>query len=335
MILVTGACGYIGSHTCIELLERGYPVLAIDNYANGSREALFRVEEITDKGVAFHQCDVRDRVLLNRIFSDYSIDGVIHFAGIKASSEYASEPLRYFSVNVSGTVTLMQALSDAGVKHMLYSSSADMYEPDGNHPISESFKLSASNPYGRSKLMAEVVLAELVRTDPNWAIGVLRYFNPAGAHPSGRIGEDPKDIPDNLMFYAAQVAAGELDKLVLWGDDYDTEDGTQVLDYLHVMDLARGHVDALAYLFSEGKGFTANLGSGKGYSALDVIRTFEQVTGKAIPYEIKQKKAIEPAVRVLDSSFATSLFGWKAEHSLEKMCMDYWKWFSDNPTGYK
>ncbi len=335
MILVTGACGYIGSHTCIELLERGYPVLAIDNYANSSREALFRVEEITEKGIAFHQCDVRDRVLLNRIFSDYSIDGVIHFAGIKASSEYLSEPLRYFSVNVSGTVTLMQALSDAGVRHMLYSSSADMYEQDGKELIKESAKLSALNPYGRSKLMAEVVLAELVRSDPEWSIGILRYFNPAGAHFSGRIGEDPKDIPDNIMFYAAQVVTGELDKIVIFGDDYPTEDGTQVRDYLHVMDLARGHVDALEYLFSQRKGFTANLGTGKGYSVLDVIRTFEKVTGQSIPYEIKKRKSSDFSFSVVDPSLAASLFGWKAEHSLEQMCADYWRWFSANPTGYR
>ncbi len=335
MILVTGACGYIGSHTCIELLDRGYPVLAIDNYANGSREALFRVEEITEKGVAFHQCDVRDRALLKRIFSDYSIDGVIHFAGIKASNEYFSDPLRYFSVNVSGTVTLMQALSDAGVRHMLYSSSADMYGHYGKELISETAKLSALNPYGRSKLMAEVVLAELVRSDPEWSIGVLRYFNPAGAHSSGRIGEDPKDIPNNIMFYAAQVAAGELDKIVIFGDDYPTEDGTQVLDYLHVMDLAKGHVDALEYLFFHKKGFTANLGDGKGYSALEVIQTFEKVTGKEIPYEIKKRKNAESAYNVVDPSLATSLFGWKAQFSLEQMCADYWRWFTSNPTGYK
>ncbi|NLC22968.1 UDP-glucose 4-epimerase GalE [Oxalobacter vibrioformis] len=335
MILVTGACGYIGSHTCIELLERGYPVLAIDNYANSSREALFRVEEITDKGVAFHQCDIRDRMLLNRIFSDYSIDGVIHFAGIKASGEYLSEPLRYFSVNVGGTVTLMQALSDAGVKHMLYSSSANMYGQAESAPVSESARLSAANPYGRSKLMAEVILADLVRADPNWSIGVLRYFNPAGAHPSGRIGEDPKDIPNNIMFYAAQVAAGELDKLTIFGDDYPTEDGTQVSDYLHVMDLARGHVDALAYLFTQGKGFTVNLGSGKGYSVLEIIRAFERVTGLPIPYEIKSRKVADTPVCIANPSLATSLFGWKAEHTLDEMCTDYWRWVTMNPNGYK
>lgn len=335
MILVTGACGYIGSHTCIELLERGYPVLAIDNFANSSREALFRVEEITGKGVAFHQCDIRDRALLNRIFSDYDIDGVIHFAGVKASGEYLSEPLRYFNVNVGGTVTLMQALSDANIKHMLYSSSANMYGQGDHAPVSESARLSAANPYGRSKLMAEVILADLVRADPGWSIGVLRYFNPAGAHPSGRIGEDPKDIPSNIMFYAAQVAAGELDTLTLFGDGYPTKDGTQVSDYLHVMDLARGHVDAMAYLFAHEKGFTVNLGSGRGYSALEIIRAFENVTGQTIPYEIRPRKSTDAPVSVADPSLATSLFGWKAEHSLDEMCADYWRWISMNPNGYK
>lgn len=335
MILVTGACGYIGSHTCIELLERGYQVLAIDNYTNSYREALFRVEEITDKGIAFHQCDIRDRVLLNRIFSDYSIDGVIHFAGLKASGEYLSEPLRYFSVNVGGTVTLMQALSDAGVRHMLYSSSANMYNHHENALISESARLSAENPYGRSKLMAEVILADLVKADPSWSIGVLRYFNPAGAHSSGRIGEDPKDIPDSIMFYAAQVAAGELDHLTLFGDDYPTEDGTLVSDYVHVMDLARGHVDALAYLFAQGKGFTANLGSGRGYSMLEIIHAFERATGLPIPYEMLPRKSSDTAISIANPSLATSLFGWKAEHNLDQMCVDYWRWVSANPSGYK
>lgn len=334
MILVTGACGYIGSHTCIELLERGYAVLGIDNYANSSREALLQVEDITGKGVGFHYGDIRDRALLNRIFSDYSIDGVIHFAGLKASGEYFSDPLRYFSVNVGGTVTLMQALSEAGIRHVLYSSSAHMYNQDGHFPASESARLSAVNPYGRSKLMAEVILADLARADPDWAIGVLRYFNPAGAHSSGRVGEDPKDIPANIMFDAAQVAAGEVDRVAVFGDDHPTEDGTLVSDYLHVMDLARGHVDALAYLFAEGKGFTVNLGSGRGYSILEVIQAFERVTGRPVPYEIRPKKAHDIPVGIADPSLATALLGWKAEHTLDEMCADYWRWVTMNPGGY-
>ena len=334
MILVTGACGYVGSHTCVELLERGYPVLAIDNYANSSREALFRVEEITGKNVAFHQCDVRDRSLLKRIFSDYSIDGVIHFAGIRPSGEYLSEPLRYFNVNVGGTVTLMQAMLDAGVRHLLYSS-ANMYEQSGVELVPESGRLSTVNPYGRSKLMTEVIFADLIRADPTWSIGVLRYFNAAGAHPSGRLGEDPKDIPDSIMFYAAQVAAGELDRLTLFKGDFQTEDGTPVGDYLHVMDLARGHVDALACLFTNGKGFTVNLGAGRAYSALEVIQAFERVTDRTIPYEIRSGKSAGISAGIADPSLAASLFGWKAEHGLNEMCADYWKWVSMNPYGYR
>jgi len=289
---------------------------------------------MTGKGIAFHQCDVRDRLLLNRIFSDYSIDGVIHFAGVRPSGEYLSEPLRYFNINVGGTVTLMQAMSDAGMRHLLYSSSANMYEQHGSGLVPESGRLSTVNPYGRSKLMTEVIFADLVRANPDWSIGVLRYSSAAGAHPSGRLGEDPRDIPASILFYAAQVAAGELDRLTLFEGDFPAEDGTPVGDYLHVMDLARGHVDALAYLLAHGKGFTVNLGAGRGYSALEIIREFERVTDCVIPYEIRPGKSTGISTGIADPSLAASLFGWKAEHGLDEMCADYWRWVSMNPYGY-
>lgn len=327
MILVTGACGYIGSHTCFELIERGYSVLGIDNYANSTRDALFRVEELTKKGIAFHKCDTRDWELLTRIFADYPIKAVIHFAGIRSESSHFSDPIRYFSVNVGGTFTLLQALSDAGVNHLIYSTSVSYY-PASKPPYVD------VNPFDRSKQIIETVFADLLKANPHWKIGQLNYFNPAGAHPSGYLGENTKDTPSNIMFYAAQVAKGELDKVRLFGK-YPTEDSTQIRDYIHVMDLASGHISALEYLLSKNESFCADLGSGQGYSMLEVIHAFEKITGKTIPYEIVDEKEPQLAKSVANVVVAKQLWNWAPKNDLMQMCEDYWRWMTKNPKGYQ
>ncbi|HTN66856.1 MAG TPA: UDP-glucose 4-epimerase GalE, partial [Burkholderiaceae bacterium] len=279
-ILVTGACGYIGSHTCVALAEAGYALVALDNLCNSSRTALQRVEHIIDRSIPFFEADVRDRAALDAILHAHPIAAVIHFAGLKSVGESVAQPLAYFDNNLAGTVTLLQALQAADVKRFVFSSSATVYGDPQTVPIPESAPLSATNPYGGSKLMVEQVLNDLARSDPTWAIGTLRYFNPVGAHASGLIGEDPNGVPNNLMPFVAQVAVGRLPRLSVFGDDYPTPDGTGVRDYVHVMDLARGHVAALDHLFQSAASFTVNLGTGTGYSVLDIVRAFEAASGR-------------------------------------------------------
>jgi len=333
-ILVTGASGYIGSHTCVELLMAGYDVVAIDNLCNSSQESLSRVERITGKTVPFLKIDVRDRQALDELLRNHTVDAVIHFAGLKAVGESVEQPLRYFENNVSGTVTLLQALSDAGVKRFVFSSSATVYGDPESVPIRETARLSVTNPYGRSKLMIEQVLNDLRISDSTWAIGILRYFNPVGAHSSGLIGEDPRGVPNNLMPYVAQVAVGRRERLSVFGNDYPTPDGTGVRDYIHVTDLAKGHVDALTHLFASNESFTVNLGTGKGYSVLEIVKAFEQASGKPVPFEITARRAGDIATCFADPELARKLLGWQAKLELHDMCADHWRWQSMNPEGY-
>jgi len=334
-ILVTGACGYIGSHTCLELLEAGYAVVAYDNLCNSSRTSLFRVEELTGGEIVTYEADIRDRAALKTVLREHRVDAVIHFAGLKAVGESVAQPLRYFDNNINGTNVLLSELAAAGVKRFLFSSSATVYGDPESVPIRESARLSVTNPYGRTKLIVEQMLEDLRRADPAWVIGVLRYFNPGGAHPSGRIGEDPRGIPNNLMPYVAQVAAGRRDKLSVFGGDYPTPDGTGVRDYIHVVDLARGHVAALERMFSVPDGFTVNLGTGRGYSVLEIVRAFEAACGRRIPYEIVARRPGDIATCYADPSLARELLGWQAEKGIEEMCEDHWRWQSSNPMGFE
>ena len=333
-ILVTGASGYIGSHTCVELLRADFVVIALDNLCNSSREAIARVERISGKPLPFYEADVRDRAALDFILREHAIDAVIHFAGLKAVGESVTRPLLYFDNNVSGTVTLLQALSDVRVKRFVFSSSATVYGDPESVPIMESARISATNPYGRSKLMVEQVLDDVMQADPDWHIGILRYFNPVGAHPSGLIGEDPKGTPNNLMPFVAQVAVGRRTKLAVFGSDYPTPDGTGVRDYIHVVDLALGHVAALRRLFAQDGRFTVNLGTGQGYSVLEVVRAFEAVSGCAVPFDIAPRRAGDIATCYASPTEARELLGWRAEKNLEHMCADHWNWQKKNPQGY-
>ena len=334
-IMVTGAAGYIGSHTTLELLEAGFDVVAVDNLCNSSRESLNRVEKITGKSLVFHEVDVRDKAGMKSVFQQHSIDAIIHFAGLKAVGESVAKPLKYYDNNVSGTLTLLEVANDVGVRHFVFSSSATVYGDPDFSPVPETARLSVANPYGRSKLMIEEILGDLSVSDPSWSVAVLRYFNPVGAHSSGLIGEDPHGIPNNLMPYVAQVAVGKLKELAVFGDDYPTKDGTGVRDYIHVVDLARGHVDALNYLFENRKGFTVNLGTGVGYSVLDVIHAFEKASNKPVPYKIAPRRAGDVPLYYADPAMALSLLGWKTRYDLDQMCADYWKWQSMNPNGYE
>jgi UDP-glucose 4-epimerase len=334
-ILVTGAAGYIGSHTCVELLAAGHSVIALDNLCNSSPESLHRVEKITGQLIPFYEADIRDRVALNALLKTHRIDAVIHFAGLKAVGESVSQPLSYFENNVGGTVTLLQALGEAGVKNFVFSSSATVYGDPESVPIREDARLSTTNPYGRSKLMVEQVLEDLGKSDPSWSIGVLRYFNPAGAHPSGLIGEDPRGIPNNLMPYIAQVAVGRREKLSVFGNDYPTPDGTGVRDYIHVVDLAQGHVAALREIFRNGRSFTVNLGTGQGYSVLEMVRAFELASGRRVPYEITARRPGDIATCYADPMNAWNVLDWRARKGLEEMCADHWRWQSLNPSGFQ
>jgi len=333
-ILVTGASGYIGSHTCVELLRAEFAVIALDNLCNSSREAIARVERISGKSLQFYEADVRDRAVLNVILREHAIDAVIHFAGLKAVGESVAKPLLYFDNNVSGTVTLLQALSDANVKRFVFSSSATVYGDPESVPIIESARLAATNPYGRSKLMLEQVLDDLVRADPDWRVGILRYFNPVGAHPSGLIGEDPRGTPNNLMPFVAQVAVGRRPQLAIFGNDYPTPDGTGIRDYIHVVDLAQGHVAALKRLFARDGGFTVNLGTGRGFSVLEVVHAFEAASGRSVPFQIAPRRAGDIASCYASPVEARELLGWRAEKKLEHMCADHWRWQKMNPEGY-
>lgn len=333
-ILVTGGAGYIGTHTCIKLLEAGYQVVVLDNFSNSSPEALRRVEEIAGQAVAYIEGDINDAGLLDGLFGKHSIDAVIHFAGLKAVGESVAQPLRYYRNNVSGTVVLCEAMQRAGLKNIVFSSSATVYGDPASLPIREDFPTSATNPYGRSKLMIEEMLGDLHVSDPDWNIALLRYFNPAGAHPSGKIGEDPSDIPNNLMPYIAQVAVGRREHLSVFGGDYSTHDGTGVRDYIHVQDLADGHVQALRWLENKPGIKAFNLGTGTGYSVLDMLKAFEKACGKALPYKIVERRPGDVASCYADANLAAQELNWHAKLGLEAMCADSWRWQSQNPRGY-
>jgi UDP-glucose 4-epimerase len=333
-ILVTGGAGYIGSHTCIELLEAGHGVVVLDNLSNSSLESLKRVEIITASEITFVEGDIRDASLLAQLFSEHSFDSVIHFAGFKAVGESSLMPLSYYDNNVNGTLVLCQAMSDAGVKRLVFSSSATVYGDPAKLPITEDMPLSATNPYGRSKLIIEDILRDLSASDPEWSIALLRYFNPAGAHESGSIGENPNNIPNNLMPYITQVAVGKLAQLSVFGGDYDTPDGTGVRDYIHVVDLAKGHLKALEKLQSFNGIDAWNLGVGIGYSVLDMVNTFAEVNGVEIPYRIVDRRHGDIATCYASPDKAREELDWQAELSLEQMMADSWRWQKQNPDGF-
>ncbi|WP_322015047.1 UDP-glucose 4-epimerase GalE [Paraburkholderia sp. J12] len=333
-ILVTGGAGYIGSHTCVELLNGGYDVVAVDNLVNSRRESLARVTQITGKPVTFYEADACDEAALTRIFEQHAITGVIHFAALKAVGESVAKPLEYYRNNLDGLLVVLDVMRRHGVKQFVFSSSATVYGVPEKSPIDETFPLFATNPYGQSKLIAEQILRDLVVSDPSWRIAVLRYFNPVGAHESGLIGEDPAGIPNNLMPYVAQVAVGKLEKLRVFGGDYPTPDGTGVRDYIHVVDLARGHLCALDALTARDAGFVVNLGTGRGYSVLEVVKAFEAASGRPIPYEIVARRPGDVAECYADPAAAGQLLGWTAQFGIERMCQDHWRWQEKNPRGF-
>ena len=334
-VLVTGGAGYIGSHTCVELLNRGMGVVVIDNLVNASPKAIERVEQITGKHVHFYENDVRDRAALDRIFEKHHIDCAIHFAGLKAVGQSVSMPLEYYDNNLFSTVTLCEAMRDHGVKDIVFSSSATVYSGDNDMPLREGSRTGmCTNPYGWTKYMSEQILRDTAFADSGWAVVLLRYFNPIGAHSSGLIGEDPRGIPNNLMPFISQVAVGRLDHLNVFGDDYDTHDGTGVRDYIHVVDLARGHVAAIEYMQRHRGESVFNLGTGMGYSVLDMVKAFERVTGKKIPYEIVPRRPGDLATVYSSPDKSAEELGWKAQYDLDDMCRAAWAWQSKNPMGY-
>jgi UDP-glucose 4-epimerase len=335
MVLVTGGAGYIGTHTCVELHNAGYDFVVYDNLCNSSREALKRVEKIIGKDVLFVEGDIRDKEALHRVFEKYDIDSVIHFAGLKAVGESVEQPLKYYDNNVYGTVALCEVMKEKGCKRIVFSSSATVYGDPHTTPIKEDFPLSATNPYGRSKLFIEEILRDLFVSDSAWQIILLRYFNPVGAHESGLIGEDPNGIPNNLMPYIAQVAVGKQKELRVFGGDYETKDGTGVRDYIHVVDLAQGHVKALQKIESLDDVLTVNLGTGKGYSVLEMVDAYEKASNKRVPYAIVPRRAGDIAKCYADPAYAEAMLGWRAEKELVDMCRDSWKWQSMNPNGYQ
>lgn len=323
-VLVTGGAGYIGSHTVVELLAAGHQVIIVDNLCNSKASVLDRVERIAGRRPAFVQADIRDRAALAQALA--GCDAVIHFAGLKAVGESVAQPLRYYDNNVSGSIALFEAMAAANIRTLVFSSSATVYGDPHSVPIREDFPLSATNPYGRSKLMIEEVLRDFIKAAPNWRIALLRYFNPVGAHASGTIGEDPNDIPNNLMPYVAQVAIGKLKELSVFGNDYPTADGTGVRDYIHVVDLALGHLAALRALESQPGVLTVNLGTGRGYSVLEMVHAFERASGRPVPYRIAPRRAGDIAQCFADPSLAQDLLGWRAERGIESMCADTWRW---------
>ena len=333
-ILITGGAGYIGSHTCLQLLAAGHQIIVVDNLSNSSQESLLRVAKIAGKTFPFIQADIRDKVAMRAIFKAHAISAVIHFAGLKAVGESAEKPQLYYDNNVIGSLNLFEVMAEFNVKNIVFSSSATVYGDPVSVPISEDFALSATNPYGRTKLMIEDILRDIHKSDSTWRIALLRYFNPIGAHNSGLIGEDPNGVPNNLLPYVAQVAVGRLAKLRVFGNDYATHDGTGVRDYIHVMDLADGHVAALDYLTQKQALITANLGTGIGYSVLDVVNAFAKASAKNIPYEILPRRLGDVAINYANASVAKSLLGWRASRSLEDMCADTWRWQSSNPNGF-
>lgn len=335
-ILITGGAGYIGSHTALELLNEGYDVVVFDNLSNSSQESLRRVEELTGKQVCFYEGDVQDEDALRAMFKEQKIDAVIHCAALKAVGESVQKPLEYYQNNISGTLTLLKVMREVGVKNIVFSSSATVYGSPEEMPITEACpKGQCTNPYGWTKSMMEQIMSDVQKADPSWNVILLRYFNPVGAHKSGRIGEDPKGIPNNLMPYISQVAVGKLEKLGVFGNDYDTPDGTGVRDYIHVVDLAIGHVKAINYIFTNPGLDVINLGTGQGYSVLDMVKAFAKACGKEIPYEIKPRREGDIAMCYADPSKAAKVLGWKAERGLDEMCEDTWRWQSQNPGGYE
>lgn len=335
-ILVTGGAGYIGSHTCLELLKAGYEVVVADNLCNSSEEAVRRVEKIAGKPVKFYQADILDREALNKIFDTEEIDSVIHFAGLKAVGESVAKPLEYYHNNITGTLILCDVMRNHGVKNIVFSSSATVYGDPAFVPITEDCpKGQITNPYGQTKSMLEQILTDFHVADPEWNVVLLRYFNPIGAHESGLIGEDPKGIPNNLVPYIAQVAVGKLQCLGVFGNDYPTHDGTGVRDYIHVVDLAVGHVKALKKIEEKAGVCIYNLGTGRGYSVLDVVKAYEKACGREIKYEIKPRRPGDIATCYADASKAREELGWEAERGIEEMCADSWRWQSANPDGYR
>lgn len=334
-ILVTGGAGYIGSHTVLELLNSGNDVVVIDNLCNSSRESLRRVEALTGRSVTFYEADVCDRSALQTIFAQHAIDAVIHFAGLKAVGESTQIPLKYYQNNIAATLVLCEEMERAGVFRLVFSSSATVYGDPLTVPIQEHFPTSATNPYGRSKLMVEEMLRDIVAADPRWSVVLLRYFNPVGAHISGQIGEDPNGIPNNLLPYIAQVAIGRLKQLSVFGNDYPTPDGTGVRDYIHVVDLSLGHLKALQYIADRHGVFTFNLGTGQGYSVLEMVKAFEQASGRAVPYQVVARRPGDIAVCYAEPDLAAQELGWRAERGLPEMMADTWRWQSQNPNGYK
>ncbi|GAA5172479.1 UDP-glucose 4-epimerase GalE [Viridibacterium curvum] len=335
-ILVTGGAGYIGSHTCVELLAAGHDVVVVDNLSNSKAESLRRVEEIAGRKLtAFHQIDLREREALAEVFRAHKIDAVIHFAALKAVGESVAQPLRYYDNNIAGTVALAEVMAAAGVKTLVFSSSATVYGDPASVPIREDFPTGPTNPYGRTKWMMEYVLSDLAAADKEWSIGLLRYFNPVGAHASGRIGEDPNGIPNNLMPFVTQVAVGKREKLSVFGGDYPTVDGTGVRDYIHVVDLAVGHVKAIERLAKSRGVLTVNLGTGCGYSVLQVVKAFEKASGRPVPYQIVDRRAGDIAECWADPAAAERELGWRATRGIDEMCADSWRWQSANPNGFE
>ena len=337
MILITGGAGYIGSHTLIELNNAGYDFVVYDNLSNSSKESIKRVEKIINKNISFEEGDIRNKETLKSVFTRYNIDSVIHFAGLKAVGESVAKPLEYYDNNVVGTITLLEVMKEFNCKKIVFSSSATVYGDPHTTPIKEDFPTGATtNPYGRTKYFIEEILKDLYISDNEFKIVILRYFNPVGAHESGTIGEDPNGIPNNLMPFISQVAVGKREFLSVFGGDYDTHDGTGVRDYIHVVDLAYGHVKAIDYINSKDsmKPLIVNLGTGIGYSVLDMVKAFEKASGKKVPYKIVDRRAGDIAICYSDPSFVKEILGWEAKKNLDDMCADSWRWQSNNPDGY-
>lgn len=329
-ILITGGAGYIGSHTAVCLLDAGYEIVIVDNFVNSKPEVLDRIKSITKKDFKFYEADIGDENRMNTIFHENTIDAVIHFAGLKAVGESVAKPLEYYSNNITGTLVLCCVMAAAGCKKIVFSSSATVYGTNQNVPFREDYPLSTTNPYGTTKLMIEWILTDLFHADPEWSVALLRYFNPIGAHPSGLIGEDPNGIPNNLLPYIAKVALGKLEQLNVFGDDYNTPDGTGVRDYIHVMDLAEGHIKALEYILSRTGVEPINLGRGKGYSVLEVVRAFEKASGKKVPYRIAPRRAGDIATSYADAAKAKELLHWQAVRNIDQMCADAWNFAQQN-----
>lgn len=334
-ILVTGGAGYIGSHTCVELLDANHEIVVIDNFMNSNMESLRRVKEITGKDFPFYEINLLDKDRLARVFQEHNIEAVIHFAGLKAVGESVEKPLFYYHNNITGTLLLLEVMHQYGVKNIVFSSSATVYGLPESVPISECFPLSATNPYGQTKLMIEQILRDLFVSDQEWSISLLRYFNPIGAHESGRIGEDPNGIPNNLMPYITQVAVGKLPQLQVFGDDYNTVDGTGVRDYIHVVDLAKGHLKALENIMETTGVEAYNLGTGTGYSVLEMVKAFEKASDKEVPYKVVARRPGDIGECFADPTKAKEDLGWIAEKDLEQMCFDSWRWQKNNPNGYE